>query len=276
MTPPLRHLLSRRDLLVKGAAGALGLAGLGLTGPTIFAANTNTPTPGLTEGPYWVEELLNRSNVRIDPTTGIVQPGVPLRLLFNVYQLTGGFIYPLPGAVVDIWHCNSLGVYSDIQSEGTLGEKFLRGLQATNRYGLAGFDSIYPGWYHGRTVHIHFRVRVLNPVTKAVAYNFVSQLFLDDTLSNTIIANYYPYKLRPVRDTVNATDGIFTGGSSDGEVASEAGLRLLLRVAGTPALLTGSFNVVIDLSDAGYNNPTGGFGTGPGGPGGSGGPPPGR
>jgi protocatechuate 3,4-dioxygenase beta subunit len=269
---PFNPFRSRRELL-KGFAGALAVSGLGLRNTVLAANNGKILTPGLTEGPYWVDVGLLRSDVRLDPATGIVQPGLPVRLSIHVDQvLANGNIIPLRNAFVDIWHCNSVGVYSDIQMEGTLGEKFLRGLQATNALGNVTFTTVYPGWYQGRTVHIHFRIRVFDPTTKALTYNFVSQMFFDDATTSQVYSRFYPYALRPARSTVNATDGIYTGASSDGEVTTLAGEYVMASLGMANGVRTVSLNVLMNLADAGYNNPTGGF-TG-GGPGGPGGPPP--
>ena len=72
-------------------------------------------TPSLTEGPYCVDEMLNRSDIRVDPSDGSIQEGFPLRLGITVSQIDSGIISPLTGAYVDIWHCNALGIYSDVQ-----------------------------------------------------------------------------------------------------------------------------------------------------------------
>jgi protocatechuate 3,4-dioxygenase beta subunit len=112
---------NRRDVLRKGVTGALAAVVLGAKG-TVLAQHLVDDTPGLTEGPYWVDEMLNRSDVRNDPTSGVVQVGLPLYLAVNVSQLNADeSITPLPGAYVDIWHCNALGRYSDMAVEGTLG-----------------------------------------------------------------------------------------------------------------------------------------------------------
>jgi protocatechuate 3,4-dioxygenase beta subunit len=259
MTPehaPSELPMNRRGLLAKGVAGTLTLAGLGLAGK-VFAIE---PTPGVTEGPYWVDELLVRSDVRKDPATGIVQPGLPMVLTINVALLVNGKTYAWPGAFVDIWQCNALGVYSDEAVQGTSGEKFLRGLQATDASGNARFVTVFPGWYSGRTPHIHFRVRVPNSRRTAIVYNFVSQLFFGDRITDLIYSTTHPYTQRPNRDTRNTTDGIFTGPSTDGEVASDTGAQLLLPLSRTSNILAGRYNVVIDLTDTGYNNATGGNG----------------
>jgi protocatechuate 3,4-dioxygenase beta subunit len=267
----LEQTSSRRDLLIKSAAGAFGLAALGANG-TVLAWNMVDPTPGVTEGPYWVEELLNRSDIRTDPVTGITQVGLPLSLQITVLQLRGKKTTPLPNAIVDIWHCNALGVYSDEAVEDTSGEKFLRGLQITNKAGKVGFTTIYPGWYSGRTVHIHVRVRLYDAATESITYNFVTQMFFDDTVTSSVFSSVYPYNKRGKRDTVNKTDSIFTGPSEDDEVKAEAGQHLLLKLARSKKSASATFTIVIDTSDAGYNNATGGSSGGPGGPGG---PPPG-
>jgi protocatechuate 3,4-dioxygenase beta subunit len=258
---------NRRDVLRKGVTGALAAVVLGAKG-TVLAQNLAEDTPGLTEGPYWVDEMLNRSDVRSDPTSGVVQVGLPLYLAVNVSQLNiDGSISPLPGAFVDIWHCNALGLYSDMAAEGTLGQQFLRGYQVSDAHGNVRFTTVYPGWYSGRTPHIHARVRVYDQATDTVTYNFTTQFFFDEDVTNNVYSNVAPYNSRPIRDTFNATDGIFEGASFDGTPASEAGELLLLRLAANLKRANGSFNIVIDLS----NQANEGTGDNPGG----GGPPPG-
>jgi len=76
---------------------------------------------------------------------------------FVVARLDGSACVPFEGALVDVWHCDALGVYSDVQ--GSPGTRFLRGYQVTDADGLASFTTIYPGWYRGRAVHVHFKIR---------------------------------------------------------------------------------------------------------------------
>src|SRR5205823_9002204 len=128
----------------------------------------------------------------------------------NISQLIDDVLTPVSGAQVDIWHCNGLGVYSAVQAQNTRGHDFLRGYQITNRHGNVRFRSIYPGWYRGRTVHIHFRVRLYADDT--LTYNFVSQFFFaDDVTDQVFLAD--PYNLRPNRDTRNSNDMVYTGPS---------------------------------------------------------------
>jgi protocatechuate 3,4-dioxygenase beta subunit len=275
---PLKSLRSRREVLIKGVAGALALAGLGAKGAALAASTIETP--GVTEGPYWVDELINRSDIRTDPTTGIVQVGLPLYLAINVSTLNAdGSTSPLSGAYVDIWHCNALGIYSDIASESTSGEKFLRGYQVTNAHGNVQFVTVYPGWYVSRAPHIHVRVRTYDATTDTVTYNFTTQFFFDDAVTNDVYANVYPYTTRTNRDTTNSTDSVFNGGSFDGTPSSEAGDYLLLRLFENRTRANASFNIVLNLSDTSNEDissgSTGGGGTGgpPPGGGGTGGPP---
>jgi protocatechuate 3,4-dioxygenase beta subunit len=162
--------------------------------------------PQQTEGPYFVDEDLNRSDIRIDPSTGKLSSGTPLVLRFEVSRASGkSACVPLPGARVDIWHCNAQGVYSDVvdPSFNTKGQKFLRGYQRTNSSGVATFTTIYPGWYQGRAVHIHFKVI-------SGDREFTSQLYFPDTLTDRVqSAGYYA---KPGSRTRNEEDGIFSNG----------------------------------------------------------------
>lgn len=95
--------------------------------------------PEQTEGPYFVDTKLNRSDIRVDPSDNSVRPGVPLRLEFHVSRIAGGACNPLPGAIVDVWHCDAAGVYSDVRDGrfDARGKKFLRGYQQTDADGRA-------------------------------------------------------------------------------------------------------------------------------------------
>ena len=126
-------------------------------------------TPQQTEGPYFVDNMPNRSDIRSDPSDGLVQEGIPLHLVIHVYGLdNNGLCSPLKGAQVDIWHANSQGVYSDVSDQGTTGKKFLRGYQLTDNNGTVKFTTIYPGWYQGRAIHIHDKVRTFNGSEKTL------------------------------------------------------------------------------------------------------------
>lgn len=168
--------------------------------------------PEQTEGPYFVDEKLNRSDIRSNPSDGAIKEGTQLRLKFNVSQVSASACVPLVGAFVDVWHCDAEGVYSDVADRAvgfdTTGQKFLRGYQVTEANGSAEFTTIYPGWYQGRTVHIHFKIRTS---LDSAGKEFTSQLFFDDALSDEVFAQA-PYAAKGQRSTKNSTDGIYRSG----------------------------------------------------------------
>jgi protocatechuate 3,4-dioxygenase beta subunit len=174
----------------------------------LAVANTAIPTcvvrPEMTEGPYFVDEMLNRSDIRPDPSDGSISQGAQLDIVFNVSQLSTNGCTALPNAQVDIWHCDAIGVYSDV--ENSAGKKFLRGYQVSDRIGQAKFTTIYPGWYNGRAVHIHFKIRVNNQ-------EFTSQLFFDESLTDQVYAQE-PYAQRGERTVRNEQDNIYNSGGS--------------------------------------------------------------
>lgn len=208
-------LLSRREIVA--FLGATGMAWLmiGSLNPRQAVAGALGPScvvrPEQTEGPYFVDERLHRSDIRSDPTDGRVSPGTPLALTLLVSRLNAGDCQPLAGAQVDIWHCDTLGVYSDVQDPDftTIGQKFLRGYQVTDARGEARFVTVYPGWYPGRTVHIHFKIRTA-PVAKR-SFEFTSQLYFDDELTDRVHAAP-PYAAKGPRIARNQHDWIFRRG----------------------------------------------------------------
>jgi protocatechuate 3,4-dioxygenase beta subunit len=170
-------------------------------------------SPEQTEGPYFVDEKLNRADIRSDPSSGSVKEGLPLQLTLRVLQYGSAGCTPLTGAMVDVWHCDALGVYSDTTDPGfdTVGQKFLRGYQVTDGKGAVQFTTIYPGWYQGRTVHIHFKIRTT--AASGGNYEFTSQLFFDDTVTDQVHAQA-PYASKGQRTLKNDGDGIFRNGGS--------------------------------------------------------------
>jgi protocatechuate 3,4-dioxygenase beta subunit len=194
--------------------------------------------PEQTEGPYFVDEELNRSDIRTDPSDGSTKGGPPLQLTFNVTKVSSTDCIPLVGAIVDIWHCDAEGQYSDVNDSGqgfnTLGKKFLRGYQTTDANGAVQFTTIYPGWYQGRAVHIHFKIRA--DLTSATAYEFTSQLYFNDTLTDQVHAQQ-PYAAKGQRDTRNTGDGIYSNG----------GDRLLLSLAPSGSGYAGAFDIALQV-----------------------------
>lgn len=159
-----------------------------------------TLTPETVEGPYWIDARLDRADV----TEG--QPGLPLKLNVSIYDIDSA---PREGVVVDIWQANALGHYSDQPAQpgaDTGGQTFMRGCQVSDADGLARFKTIYPGWYEGRTIHIHLKLRTISD--DETSFVFTTQIFFDENLNEAVMATS-PYDERPGRDTTNLEDDIF-------------------------------------------------------------------
>jgi protocatechuate 3,4-dioxygenase beta subunit len=205
--PPSRRRRALVALAVTGAAFAVERARSqpATAGPRPACVLT----PAQTEGPYFVDERLERVDIRSDPSDGTVRTGVPLVLDLHVSALADGLCTPLRNAIVDVWHCDASGVYSDTgEARGT---KFLRGFQRTDSRGAVRFVSIYPGAYPGRAVHIHFKIRAQRG---ARDLEFTSQLYFDDALTDRVHADPAYAKSRAPR-TRNASDGIYRRGGRE-------------------------------------------------------------
>ena len=191
-----------------GATTATTAAASGQTTVVGTATTVQVPAPScvvkpeVTEGPYFVDEKLNRSDIRPDPSGGAAAEGVPLKLTFRVARVAAAGCTALAGATVDVWQCDATGVYSDVAANRSVGRKFLRGYQTTDANGVVGFTTVYPGWYMGRTVHVHFKIRTSQGQT------FTSQLFFDEAVNDAVLSKA-PYNTRGTRDTTNARDGIY-------------------------------------------------------------------
>lgn len=217
MTPDdmrVGRLLSRRELVALLGTSAACLMVRGVS-PRWAGAATGSDScvvrPEQTEGPYFVDERLNRSDIRSDPSNGQIKPGTALALTLLISRLGATGCLPLAGAQVDIWHCDALGIYSDVRDPGfsTVGQKFLRGYQVTDARGEARFTTIYPGWYEGRTVHIHVKVRTTPQPHRG--YEFTSQMYFDDVLTNRVYTAQ-PYAAKGPRYARNLDDRIFRRG----------------------------------------------------------------
>jgi protocatechuate 3,4-dioxygenase beta subunit len=154
--------------------------------------------PEQTEGPYYIEGERVRRNI----TDG--RPGRPLRLRLRIVNVST--CKPIKGAAVDIWHCDAGGVYSGF-GDGTASRTFMRGVQRTDANGYAVFDTVYPGWYQGRTVHIHVKVHVGGNVVHT------GQLYLSDAVTDAVYRRA-PYSARAARTTRNSSDSIYRNGGS--------------------------------------------------------------
>jgi protocatechuate 3,4-dioxygenase beta subunit len=153
-------------------------------------------TPEQTEGPYYIPKEKVRRNI----TEG--RPGTPLTLRLQV--VSASTCKPIKGAAVDVWHADAAGIYSGF-GQGAGNRTFMRGIQRTNARGIATFRTVYPGWYMGRTVHIHVKVHLGGRVVHT------GQLYFPDALTDTVYKQA-PYSSRPGRDTRNATDSVFRNG----------------------------------------------------------------
>ena len=222
----------------------LGVTGVNVVSGYVSASGGETKretlacvvTPAQTEGPYFVDERLHRSDIRSDPSDGSLKEGLPLALEIRLFAVGPAGCVPLPDAIVDIWQCDAHGLYSDVTDPAfqTRGKKFLRGYQVSNGRGVARFLTIYPGSYPGRTVHIHFKIRT--PGKYRGAHEFTSQFYFNDTITDRVHAQapYGPDKSHLAR-TRNEQDSIFRAG----------GEQLVLTLAETKQGYLATFDVGI-------------------------------
>jgi protocatechuate 3,4-dioxygenase beta subunit len=196
-------------------------------------------TPEETAGPYY----LNCGLLRRDITDGY--PGVPL--LISMTVVDAATCAPVTGAALDVWHCNALGEYSGYTSMGIGGAggdtgsqpaprpsatpapagghvsptdhlTFLRGVQFTDHRGLGEFQTLYPGWYEGRAVHIHLKVHIGGQVRARYAGGHVAhtgQLYFPEQTTEEV-ARLEPYRSNSVARVQNQNDAYFTAGGDSG------------------------------------------------------------
>jgi protocatechuate 3,4-dioxygenase beta subunit len=231
-----QQVTRRQAVKIAGTAGAAYLLALALPGfspaPALAAtgtANAAKLTPELTEGPYWVNTMLHRSNVLANSHGGGHQKGVALRLYINVFEAATR--KPMNGLAVDIWHANAHGLYSDESSQqagggisnssgDTISDNWLRGYQITGKdrglrkqpvHGQVSFETIWPGWYTGRAIHIHVRVRKLHTSGATIA-GYTTQMFFSDTDNTHVLTSATPSNTRsPQTDpTTDENDTVLT------------------------------------------------------------------
>jgi protocatechuate 3,4-dioxygenase beta subunit len=203
----LTELLNRREALAAAGVAGLGLGAYALlrgSPPTSAATGSSCIlTPELTEGPYYIDENL----IRRDITEG--KDGAALQLRLTVEKAST--CKPIRNATVEVWHCDALGNYSGFDG-ATPATTYLRGGQKTNSNGLAIIDTIYPGWYQGRTTHIHIKVHAGGSVVHT------GQLFFKDSLNAAVYATS-PYATKGQPDTTDSSDSIYSGGGSKSVLA---------------------------------------------------------
>lgn len=147
--------------------------------------------------------------VRRDISEGLA--GLPMRLALRVVDSS---CKPIAGATVKIWHTSIAGSYSGdtpnnamcLKSQADSAKHYFRGVQTTDASGRVDFDSCFPGWYRGRTIHIHYTVTAGNR-------SFTSQLVFDQTLVADIFATHDAYKPYGQPDTTNASDNVVGRGN---------------------------------------------------------------
>ncbi len=141
---------------------------------------------------------------------------------------------------MDIWHCDAQGVYSDVMDSdfNTVGKKFLRGYQVSDKNGSVRFITIYPGWYPGRTVHIHFKIRTDSKYTRP--HEFTSQFYFDDSITDSVYAQHQAYIRRGsyLTRARNEDDSIFRKG----------GEQLMLKLAKTDEGYAATFDVGLEMA----------------------------
>ena len=215
----LAFLTACRPAVTASAGAAPTRAGWAVGGTAAMRARPSYPDPfagvapssgrvtcELTEGPCYSSQ----SEVRRDISYGA--DGLPMRLCFRVLEESGALV---AGALVDVWHAAPAGKYSGNDAEHeevgmctgddpAYGAKlYFRGKQTTDADGKVAFDSCFPGWYHGRTVHVHLTISVGGE-------RFVTtQVCFDDALVDEIVTTHPDYFGRGPRDARNTTDGVF-------------------------------------------------------------------
>ncbi len=224
--------------------------------------------PFTTEGPYFATladfaDDANLTAAAVADNRRAVLDGVPLRLTFNVYDVVGSVGTELANATVFLWHCDTKGVYGAVglaqnptNKEDTLGKKWLRSTQRTDANGVVTFNTIVPGWYGGRTLHFHVRVRLPSATTDS-SFVITTQLMFRDALQ-VGLAQIQPYAAVTTPYVQLAQDMIYTRASAS------VGDRLLLNLVGDFATgFTSTFALGIDRTATAA--PGGGMGMPPGG-----------
>ena len=202
-----RSSLMRMGGVVATALGAAGIEARSSEGAGPAAVSSGEVTcvlaPEQTEGPYYIANEAVRRNI----TEG--RPGTPLSL--RAFVVNASTCRPIKGAAVDIWHADAAGDYSAF-GQGAASRTFMRGVQKTNAKGLALFRTVYPGWYPGRTVHIHVKVHLGGNVVHT------GQLYFSDSTTDAVYKKA-PYSSRPNRPTRNADDSIYRNGGKRSQVS---------------------------------------------------------
>jgi protocatechuate 3,4-dioxygenase beta subunit len=249
-----QDLMTRRAALIAltGTAGAAALmscsGGSSGTGASAAGASADSSsrstslvssscviTPEGEIGPFFVDDGLdgfNRTDIRSNIDGSHAQAGIPLTLNIVVLDAENDCVV-LQGVQIDIWQCNAAGVYSDEGVESTAGETWLRGYQLTDTDGESSFVTIFPGWYAGRTTHIHLRLRSKYSTN-------TTQLFFAQGVVNTINTTVSPYASHGRNPTTNDSDRVYA--------EQTEGLTELILTGNTTAGYTTTFTVSLPIT----------------------------
>jgi protocatechuate 3,4-dioxygenase beta subunit len=223
-------------------------------GSTTYAASTSTAVSVTVtasaacseslegeEGPYFVDDSATgyeRTNILSNLDGTETQVGIPMALTVYVFDSEKSCA-AMEGVQVDIWSCNALGVYSAESSESTVGQSWLRGYQLTDATGKVEFSTIIPGWYQGRTTHIHLRFRSTYDETDTSGSNTM-QVFFDQTLIDEIDTTVSPYSTNGTDATTNASDRVYS--------TEEDGTTLLTLSGSISAGFTATVNAYMPIA----------------------------
>jgi protocatechuate 3,4-dioxygenase beta subunit len=228
-------------LLARRAAGEASAA---TASTQASSPATCAVTPEGEIGPFFADDAaagFRRGTILSNLDGTGVQTGVPLTLSVTVRDAKNACA-AVAGSQVDIWHCNAHGVYSDEPSENTTGQTWLRGYQITDANGRVTFKTIVPGWYHGRTTHIHLRVRSAYSETSSGSDGTnTTQVFFPQSLIDRLSASVAPYSSQGANSTTNASDHVY---------ATETRRATLLSLTGSPASgFAAAFTVVLPITN---------------------------
>ncbi|HEV7347287.1 MAG TPA: intradiol ring-cleavage dioxygenase [Telluribacter sp.] len=181
------------------------------------SSSTCAVVPSETVGPFPTKSPA--SFVRSDITDG--RNGYKMTAKITIGNTNNGCA-ALPGAIVDIWHCDATGNYSEyggggIQSTNLQAVHFLRGRQVTDGHGLVTFTTIFPGWYPGRSTHIHVHIFNANGTSLKV-----TQIAFPEGAGTAVaLVNGYSKGLKGY--TTNARDNVFTNDGGVNQIATVSG-----------------------------------------------------
>jgi protocatechuate 3,4-dioxygenase beta subunit len=214
--------MNRTEFLKKGFVSLLGVSAIapiiiackssdvepaidpatgGVTGSTNGSSASDCKvTPTETAGPYPTKVPTNYviKDIRSDRT------GVQMTMNI-VVKNSNNSCNALAGALVDVWHCDKDGNYSQYGNSSSV--NFLRGRQTTDANGNTGFSTIFPGWYPGRAPHIH--VHIFNASGKSL---LITQIAFPKAVCDVVYGTATNFYTKGLQDTTNERDGIFSDG----------------------------------------------------------------